>query len=203
MKTKNINIGHVYYVDYEPVRNGEFNGLHLSIVLKKNDDKFTYIVMPLTSSAKGEGVNKVNIGKIAGLPSNIKNNDSYAVYNQVRTVNASRFRAVKSGGLSKHIKVDSGILSTLHRFLIRDTLFDVSQNEKISIFKNLYEEERFNKAKNIAYNIIRLRTKGSDEEKISVLKSEIRGTLISADYILDAQQIEDCVQKVFDEALKT
>ena len=62
----------MYYVDYEPVKNGEFNGWHLSVVLKKNNDKATFIVMPLTSSPNGDGVNKINIGKITGLPPSIK-----------------------------------------------------------------------------------------------------------------------------------
>jgi mRNA-degrading endonuclease toxin of MazEF toxin-antitoxin module len=52
LKTSDIKVGHIYYVDYEPVRDCEFNGLHLSLVLKKNNDKHTFIVMPLTSSAK-------------------------------------------------------------------------------------------------------------------------------------------------------
>jgi uncharacterized protein YifN (PemK superfamily) len=149
LKTIDIKVGNLYYVDYEPVLNGEFNGLHLSVVLKRNDDKFTYIVMPLTTSAKGEGINKINIGKIAELPSNIKNNDSYAVYNQVRTVNAKRLRQIRSGGKNKQVKVSRHILLKLHSLLMRDTLFDVSQDEKIFILKTMYDEERFNKAKGI------------------------------------------------------
>ena len=85
MRTLKIRVGHIYYVDYEPVRSGEFNRLHLSVVLKRNNDKNTFIVMPLTSSANGDGANKVNIGKVSGLPPSLNQKISYAVFNQVRT----------------------------------------------------------------------------------------------------------------------
>ena len=77
------------------MRNCEFDGKHLTLVLKKNQDNKTVIVVPLTRSSNGDGQNKVNIGEIEGLPSNLKTGDSYAVYNQVRTLNCNRFYALK------------------------------------------------------------------------------------------------------------
>ncbi|MDR1320708.1 MAG: type II toxin-antitoxin system PemK/MazF family toxin [Gracilibacteraceae bacterium] len=109
MKSTDIKIGHIYYVDYEPVRDGEFNGKHLSVVLKRNNDKYTFVVMPLTSSANGVGVNKIKIGKVAGLPPNIRNNDTYAVFDQVRTVNANRFMAVKDEGGRIDVSMERGV----------------------------------------------------------------------------------------------
>ena len=206
MKASDIKAGHIYYVDYEPVRNGEFNGLHLSAVLKKNNDKHTFVVMPLTSSANGDGINKVNIGKVSGLPPNIKSKDTYAVFNQTRTVNASRFRAVKSEGGRIDVPLDNGVMPELLDLLMRDVLYEVKQDEKIAILKKAYDKERFNKAKDLAYNIIKLRKSGvgsMDEERITVLKAEIQDTLKEASYVLDATQIADGIQKIFAEALET
>jgi len=57
LKVSDIKVGNIYYVDYEPVRKGKFNGLHLSVVLKRNNDRHTFVVMPLTSSVNGDGIN--------------------------------------------------------------------------------------------------------------------------------------------------
>ncbi len=54
--------------------------------------------MPLTSAQNGNGVNKIYIGQVSSLPTSLKNNNTYAVFNQVRTVNASRFISLKEGG---------------------------------------------------------------------------------------------------------
>jgi uncharacterized protein YifN (PemK superfamily) len=110
MKSTDIRVGHVYYVNYEPVRNGEFNGKHLSVVLKRNNDKYTFVVMPLTSSANGDGVNKIKLVQIAGLPPNIRSKDTYAVFDQVRTVNANRFMAVKDAGNRTDVSMDRGVV---------------------------------------------------------------------------------------------
>ena len=203
MKASDIKVGYIYYVDYEPVRSGEFNGIHLSVVLKRNVDKYTFVVMPLTSSANGDGVNKLKVGKIAALPSNISHKDTYAVYNQVRTVNANRFRAVKSSGVRLSVPMDSGVMQSLYGLLIHDVLYNVSQNEKISILKKAYDNERFIKAKDIAYSILKLRKAGASEEKITALIAELKETLQGVNYVLSVAQIADGIQKIFDEAVKT
>lgn len=95
MKYSDILPAHVYSVKFDEVRECEFNGQHLAIVLKKNVDGKTAIVAPLTSASNGEGTTKVNVGKISTLPTNLRTRDSFVVYNQVRTVNSSRFIALK------------------------------------------------------------------------------------------------------------
>jgi mRNA-degrading endonuclease toxin of MazEF toxin-antitoxin module len=199
VKSTDIKIGHIYYVDYEPVRDGEFNGKHLSVVLKRNNDKYTFVVMPLTSSANGNGVNKINIGKVAGLPPNIRSNDTYAVFDQVRTVNANRFMAVKDEGGRIDVSMERGVWLNLFELAVRDMVFNVGQDEKIAILKSAYDRERFNKAKDLAYAVIKLRN--STDEKIAALKTEIWDTLKDAAYTLDAKQTADGIQKVFDEAV--
>jgi uncharacterized protein YifN (PemK superfamily) len=198
MKSTDIKIGHIYYVDYEPVRDGEFNGKHLSVVLKRNNDKYTFIVIPLTSSANGDGINKINIGKVAELPPNIRSNDTYAVFDQVRTVNANRFMAVRDEGSRIDVSMERGVWLNLFELVVRDMVFNIRQDEKISILKSVYDRERFNKAKDLAYAVIKLRN--STDEKIVALKAEIRDTLKDTAYTLDAKQTADGIQKVFDEA---
>jgi ribosomal protein L7/L12 len=78
-------------------------------------------------------------------------------------------------------------------------VFNVGQDEKIAILKSAYDRERFNKAKDLAYAVIKLRN--STDEKITALKVEIRDTLKDAVYTLDAKQTADGIQKVFDEAV--
>ena len=201
MRASDIKIGHIYYVDYEPVRGCEFNGKHLSVVMKSNNDKITFIVMPLTSSHNGDGVNKVNIGKIAGLPSNISSKVSYAVYDQVRTVNASRFFAVKSGSGRIDVPLDEKTYLKLFELAMLDMIYNVGQDEKISILKSAYDRERFTKAKELAYSVIKLRkTIAENEKRITALKKEIKETLKDAAYTLDKKQSADGIQEVFDEA---
>lgn len=97
VRASDIKVGCIYNVIFDPVRNCEFDGKHLAVVLKKNNDKSTFIVMPLTSASNGNGINKIHIGQIASLPASLKSNNTYAVFNQVRTVNASRFISLKEG----------------------------------------------------------------------------------------------------------
>jgi hypothetical protein len=82
-------------------------------------------------------------------------------------------------------------------------LFSVGQDDRISVLKNAYSRECFNKAKDLAYTIIKLRNLGlASSEKIAELKAEIRDTLKDTVYTTDAKQAEDGIQKVFDEAVK-
>ena len=101
MKASDIKVGYIYYVDYEPVRNGEFNGVHLSVVLKMNSDRYTFVVMPLTSSANGNGVNKIIL---AGLPdfrqiSKEKIHTRYIIKSVPSTLTASGQSKTRTAGL--------------------------------------------------------------------------------------------------------
>jgi uncharacterized protein YifN (PemK superfamily) len=201
VKFSDIKIGHVYYVDYEPVNSGEFNSKHLSVVLKRNNDKYTFIVMPLTSSANGDGVNKIKIGKINGLPPNLLKKDSYAVFDQVRTVSSNRFYPIKSDNGVADVSLDLGVWLSLFELAIQDMIYNISQDEKISLLKSVYDRERFNKAKDLAYNAIKLRKSVAEAEKrIAALLCEIKETLKDADYILDDKQTADGIQEIFNEA---
>lgn len=65
-------------------------------------------------------------------------------------------------------------------------------------------ESGWYKAKDIAYNIIKLRKSSADvdEEVITAMKTEIRKTLKDVDYKLSTKQTEDGIQAIFDDSLK-
>jgi len=203
LKASDIKIGCVYYVDYEPVRNGEFDGFHLSVIIKKNHDKYTFVVMPLTSSANGNGINKVNIGKIVGLPSNLKRKDSYAVFDQIRTVNASRIKAIKKGRQNAVIKLHNNILHKLIDLYISDLLYHFNQDEKISILHRAYCKEQINKATNFAYDIIKMQKSNVEKEKISSIYNEIWRILMNVVNDFDVTEVPKDVLEIFHEAIKS
>ncbi len=95
MKASEISVGHIYYVNFEPTRRGEFGKNHLGVVLRKNDDKITFITIPLTSDSEDRHNSKMPLGIIETLPSHLKSVESFAVLDQVRTLNASRFARLR------------------------------------------------------------------------------------------------------------
>ncbi len=120
MKFSHIKPRSIYIVDFDPVRQCEFNGRHLALVLKRNNDKNTFIVMPLTSSPNGENINKINIGNIDTLPPSLRNNITYAVFNQIRTVKADRFIALKDGNkrVNSYVDENTGTIENFCKILI-------------------------------------------------------------------------------------
>ena len=66
VRYKNVHVGEIYYVNFEPVYGLEFPGSHLAVILKKNMDRDTVIVMPLTSSKTGEGASEAPLPKYFG-----------------------------------------------------------------------------------------------------------------------------------------
>ena len=202
LRFSDIKVGCIYNVIFDPVRDCEFDGKHLALVLKKNNDNNTFIVMPLTTAPSGSGINKVELGPIASLPTSLKGNRTYAVFNQIRTVNASRFIALKEGSCVIECPIDTGVFSDLLLLGIKELLHNVSQDDKIAILKKAYEGERVIKAKDLAYTIRGLKNQRVEiEEEISRLKYEIKETLQGISYSLDKKYIDDGIQSIFDEAM--
>ena len=111
---------HIYYVDFDPVKTCEFNGKHLVIVLKKNLDKKTAIVLPLTSSSSG--TNKINLGKIKELPSNLNIKDTYLVLDQIRTVNFDRFSKLKENNNFINVELKNTLFLEVIESVLSNTL---------------------------------------------------------------------------------
>lgn len=203
MKYSDINIGCIYNVIFDPVNDCEFNGIHLALVLKRNNDKKTYIVIPLTSEPNGDGINKINIGKINTLPTSLKNNTTYAVYNQIRTINANRFMVLKEGINKIESKIDKNILNKVLLLSIIELMHDIPQDDKINIYKKAYESELVIKAKDIAYTIIKINNSGNvDEAIINNFKVEIQQLIIGKSYTIEKKWIDDGIKSIFDDAIK-
>lgn len=203
MRFSDIKAGYIYNVIFDPVRDCEFDGKHLAVVLKRNNDKATFIVMPLTSAPNGVGLNKIKLGAMNSLPSSLKTNDTYAVYNQVRTVNADRFIALKEGSAVKECPMEKHIFHKLLFLGLREMVYSIQQEERIEILKSVYEAELISKAKDIAYQIVKLRKdENPNKEKIDELLVQISETIKGITYSLDKQLVKDGIDTIFDEAKK-
>ena len=201
MRFSDIKVGYIYNVIFDPVRNCEFDGKHLAVVLKKNNDKATFIVMPLTSAPNGVGVNKIKLGEIDSLPSSLKSNNTYAVYNQIRTVNADRFIALKEGNRVKECQMEGHVFYNLLFLGLREMVYSIPQDDKIDILKCAYETELVSKAKDIAYQVVKLRKNDtSNKEQIDELLIQIKETIKDTTYSLDMQFMKDGIGSIFEEA---
>ncbi len=203
MRFSDIKVGYIYNVIFDPVRNCEFDGRHLAVVLKRNNDRATFIVMPLTSAPNGVGVNKIKLGAMSSLPSSLRTNDTYAVYNQVRTVNADRFIALKEGSAVKECPMEKSVFHNLLFLGLREMVYSIPQDEKIEILKRTYEAELITKAKDMAYQVVKLRKNGTpDENQINELLVQIKETIKNVTYSLDKQLVDSGIEAIFEEAKK-
>lgn len=177
MKFSDILQGHVYNVVFDPVKNSEFDGRHLAIVIKKNNDNRTAIVAPLTSSPRDEGVTKKNIGKISGLPINLKTHDSFVVYNQVRTVNHDRFIALKQGTSRISAQVDPAILKEVISLCLNEIASAFKVEDAIEYHFSKYVEHSIEEIVDLSYQIQRLllaNSNGENNEQIYELISKVQ-----------------------------
>ena len=201
MRFSDIKVGYIYNVIFDPVRDCEFDGKQLAVVLKRNNDKATFIVMPFTSAPNGVGVNKIKLGAMNSLPSSLKTNDTYAVYNQVRTVNADRFIALKEGSAVKECPMEKYIFHKLLFLGLREMVYSIPQEERIEILKSVYEAELISKAKDMAYQIVKLRKEEiPDKKKIDEFLVQINETIKGVTYSLDKQFVKDGIDAIFNEA---
>lgn len=210
IKTKRI-----YVVNFNPVYKPEFDSEHLALVLKKNNDKKTCIVMPLTSESNGVGANKINIGKINTLPTNLKETDTYAVYDQVRTVNVSRFKPLKEGQDFVDAIIDDTLFFKLLDLCTSELLYTLTLDERINFHKKQYEKSYITKMISLSYDVLKI------EKKIKILKSDtfndntilidqlnsqlesIKTEIMSIlqkdiEYTLTKEQVEHGIKKVLD-----
>jgi len=198
LRFSDIKVGYIYFVIFDPVRDCEFNGQHLALVLKKNNDGKTFIVMPLSSAANGEGINKYHVGSLTCLPSSLRSNDTYAVFNQIQTVNSNRFIALKEGNNVIECMMDKVMYYTLLKLAMHEIVFSIPQDDRIDIFKKMYEEEKVLKAKDIAY-VIKGSSNITQAERIQKL-IQIKELLQGVSFLLPQKYIDDGIGILFDEA---
>ena len=157
--------------------------------------------MPLTSAPNGVGVNKIKLGAMNSLPSSLKTNDTYAVYNQVRTVKADRFIALKEGSAVKECPMEKYIFHKLLFLGLREMVYSIPQDERIEILKSAYEAELISKAKDMAYQIVKLRKDEiPDKKQIDEFLVQINETIKGVTYSLDKQLVKDGIDAIFNEA---
>lgn len=204
MQFSDIKERHIYNVIFDPVKMCEFNGKHLALVLTKNNDRRTCIVMPLTSESNGNNVNKKHVGIINSLPSSLKSNDTYAVFNQIRTVNASRFISLKEGSNVIESKIDDPVFLNLLDLGMSYMSSELTVNEKYNIYKERYTQASVSKAINLAYDIMRLQSETSViQTEIERLKTEIRDILNGGiAYSLDQAHKDNGIDKVLDSIIQ-
>lgn len=107
------------------------------MVLKKNHDKIAFVVVPFTSQERGLGLNKISLGTIDSLPDNLKAKETFAVINQIRTVNASRFYSLINNGEIIEAAVPGDKMSLLYSAIINDLLQDANSNDIKTVARNL------------------------------------------------------------------
>lgn len=145
MKAQEIKIKHIYYVDYEPTQKGEFGKKHLAVVLKKNYDKITFVTIPLTSKESGVGINKISLGNINNLPANLRTKETYAVCDQLRTVNSNRFYKLKDNGDYIEVEISDDKFELIFESIVEDLMFALDDDKKALIYKKLYKDIVVNK----------------------------------------------------------
>lgn len=195
MRFSDIKIGYIYTIIFDPVRPCEFNGQHLGLVLKKNNDKNTFIVMPLTSADNGDGINKIKLGQITSLPSSLRTNCTYAVFNQLRTVNATRFIKLKEDSNPIECPIDKILFNQLLTLGIRELTISLPLDQRVSLLKTIYENECLQYALDIAYRIKK------NPQDTPILTQELKGLLDIISYKdikLQDKQITDGIDKIFE-----
>lgn len=155
LKFSDIKERHIYNVIFDDVRECEFDQTHLAVVLKKNNDKQTCIVAPLTSSENGE--EKCNLGILNCLPENMKKKgNSFVVYNQVRTVNHSRFLKLKDDNHNpKSCKIEDEIFQKIVALCMNELISKCTLDEKVNYYRSEYIEKSMELLVNKAYDIKR------------------------------------------------
>jgi uncharacterized protein YifN (PemK superfamily) len=167
MRYDDIKEKHIYNVIFDPVRPNEFDNTHLAVVVKKNNDKKTAIVIPLTTSDNGEGYNKISVGKLQSLPPNLRKDDSYAVYNQVRTVNHKRFMALKDDdGNRKDCPIGDYWFNTLVALSSNELLETLSNEDSMKYHYSRYIELNVRELIEISYEIKRMKRENKSKTEI-------------------------------------
>ncbi|MGP7815542.1 type II toxin-antitoxin system PemK/MazF family toxin [Niallia sp. 01092] len=192
MKFSEVLEKHIYTVHFDPVRHCEFNGRHLALVIKKNKDKKTLIVVPLTTKSNGVGVNKENIGKISTLPNNIKVHDSYVVYNQVRTVNSNRLQKLLNNNQPINCPVNDILFSHVLSLCVNELLINVNSLDSIRYHYECYTKLTIKELINTGYLIKKLL-----ESDFNKFETEFRQLVIKVNNLWDDKlQISDNYSEV-------
>lgn len=155
-------VGRIFFANYNKVRDSEFDGNHLSIILKKNTDKSTVIVLPLTKVASyNPNSSKKLLGNILTLPESLRKNKSYYVYDQVRTLNVNRLNHILDEGKPIEVFVGSEKLKEVLIDCVKELDYALSVEEKDEHYFKLFVYAR---TRHIISKAYKIRTAISDEK---------------------------------------
>lgn len=201
MKFSDVKVKHIYNVIFDPVRVPEFDRTHLALVLKKNNDNQTVIVMPMTTSSNGEPVNKKNLGILDCLPTSLQSRgNTFAVFNQIRTVNVTRMISLKENNTVIESKMEDELFLKLLSLGMKDLVFDLDPEEKINLFYKITKSESTKKLTSLLYELSKLRKNNEKNSKeIIEIEQKIKDSLIFKNYILDKK--DSFLQTILDEFL--
>ena len=135
MKAKDIKVGHIYYVDFEPTRKGEFGRHHMGLVLKRTVNQITFITVPLTGNSDTSNKIKLDIKDL--LPEHLRTKDTYAVYDQIRTVNSSRFSNLVEDGKIVDVVVPDAVFDEVLKAIIANLTSDLSADRQAALIERL------------------------------------------------------------------
>ena len=84
---------------------------------------------------------------------------------------------------------------------LREMVYSIPQDERIEILKSVYETELVSKAKDMAYQIVKLRkNENPDKKQIDEFLVQINETIKGVTYSLDKQFVKDGIDAIFNEA---
>ena len=99
--------------------------------------------------------------------------------------------------------MEKDVLYHLMYLSLRELVFNVPQDDRIGILKYAYETELISKAKDIGYQIVKLRKKGEPDKKlIDELLLQIKEIIKNVPYSLEEKFVADGIEAIFDEAKK-
>ncbi len=202
MRFSDVKEKYLYYVDFDPVQPSEFDKEHLAVVLKKNADKRTAIVMPLTSQNNGAGVNTALLPTIQDLPNRLKSDDSYAVYDKIRSVNYSRFKPIykeRQGNQIVEVKLEDETFKALIKMGTEHLETKLSLDEKLSLYGEKFDKSVNEKIVNLAYSI---KKSNGDNEIVESIAAEIRSIINNERKLIYSEtEMEDGIENIINKFL--
>lgn len=155
----------IYYVDYEPSVGNEFGRHHMSLVLKKNREDKSLIVVPLTGREDKITPDKTIKIKIQGLPKRLQQKESYAVINKIRTVDFSRFEPILDGKIIE-VEIDNNEFIKLVSYITDELEGSLSLEQKKKMYTEKINRAINREIKNLAYRYKNLQKRNGETNSI-------------------------------------
>jgi hypothetical protein len=151
-------------------------------------------VLPLTSSSKGLGKGKIELGVLNCLPLRLRSSITYAAVNSIRTVNCSRFSPIHDNGSAVESKMDTEKLKYSLLSIINDMTFNTDEKLKAAIFKEVHINSSVKLLNNLLFKFNNETKNGKNKAVISKLKNEILDIMTYIPYKVFKSRIDSAVK---------